>query len=136
MAERGRHEDENQDQRGEREDSQSREGEQGKREREALRARLERLTEALDAQESGPQQPQNGSGGAAPGSMGSALSLAFRVLSEFVSAIIVGAAIGWGIDWLFGTLPVFLIIFMLFGAAAGFWNVYRVATEKPGRGGR
>jgi ATP synthase protein I len=65
--------------------------------------------------------------------MGSAVSLAFRVLSEFVAAIIVGTAIGWGIDRLAGTLPLFLILFVLMGAAAGFWNVYRIATEKPNR---
>ncbi|HET6378395.1 MAG TPA: AtpZ/AtpI family protein [Methylocella sp.] len=66
--------------------------------------------------------------------MGNVLSLAFRVLSEFVAAVVVGAAIGWGIDRLSGTTPWFLIVFLLFGAAAGFWNVYRIATEKPGGG--
>jgi ATP synthase protein I len=64
--------------------------------------------------------------------MGGVLSLAFRVMSEFVAAVVVGVAIGWGIDWLAGTTPWFLIVFLLFGVAAGFWNVYRIGTEKPG----
>jgi ATP synthase protein I len=59
------------------------------------------------------------------------LSLAFRVLSEFVAAVMVGTALGWGVDRLFGTSPIFLILFLLLGAAAGFWNVYRIGTEKP-----
>jgi ATP synthase protein I len=66
--------------------------------------------------------------------MGGAISLAFRVMSEFVSAVMVGTAIGWGIDRLAGTSPVFLIIFLLMGAAAGFWNVYRIGTGTTGSG--
>jgi ATP synthase protein I len=52
-----------------------------------------------------------------------------------VAAVIVGAGIGWGIDRAAGTSPAFLIIFLLMGAAAGFWNVYRVAMKPPGSGG-
>ncbi len=105
------------------------------READALKARLGRLSEALDAQGPAPCGRQTG-GGSQPGGLGSAYSLAMRVLSEFVAAVMVGTAIGWGIDWLAGTSPVFLIVFVLMGAAAGFWNVYRIAMGKPGGGGR
>ena len=63
------------------------------------------------------------------------MGLAVRVLSEFVAAVIVGAVIGWGIDRVAGTSPAFLIVFLLMGAAAGFWNVYRIAMKPPGAEG-
>lgn len=100
------------------------------READALRARLDKLSDALAEQRSAPLEHRGA--GPSPKVMGSALSLAFRVLSEFVAAVIVGAAIGWGADRLAGTSPLFLVTFLLMGAAAGFWNVYRIATEKPG----
>jgi ATP synthase protein I len=100
-----------------------------------LRARLEKLSEALAAQHRDERQAagKNPEGASSPpGELGNMLSLAFRVLSEFVAAVLVGAAIGIGIDRLAGTSPLFLIVFLLMGAAAGFWNVYRIGTEKPG----
>jgi ATP synthase protein I len=60
--------------------------------------------------------------------------IAFRFATELVAALIVGGALGWGIDWLFGhfgfrTRPVFLIVFFMLGAAAGIRNVMRAAAE-------
>jgi ATP synthase protein I len=101
-----------------------------------LRARLGRLSDALAAQNRDERQASaggQGQQGADSRALGNVMSLAFRVLSEFVAAVIVGTAIGLGIDRLAGTSPLFLIVFLLLGAAAGFWNVYRIGTEKPGR---
>lgn len=124
MAKRGR---QDEDRPGQRE-RQSREAEEG-----SLSARLQKLSDALNAKRSAEEASQRERPlPGAPGSMGGVLSLAFRVMSEFVAAVVVGVAIGWGIDWLAGTTPWFLIVFLLFGAAAGFWNVYRIGTEKPG----
>jgi ATP synthase protein I len=53
----------------------------------------------------------------------------FRLASEFVAAIIVGALLGWGVDSLFGTSPWGLIILLLLGFAAGVLNVIRAAAE-------
>lgn len=61
----------------------------------------------------------------APTSMG----IAFRFTTELVSALIVGGGIGWGLDWLFGTRPIFIIVFFVLGAAAGILNVMRAAKE-------
>ena len=99
-----------------------------------LRARLERLTGALAAQHRQDRQAPSGSEekGASSGALGNVLSLALRVTSEFVAAVLVGTAIGWGIDRAAGTSPIFLIVLLLMGAAAGFWNVYRIGIEKPG----
>ena len=54
---------------------------------------------------------------------------AFRLASEFVAAIIVGGALGFGVDWLFKTQPWGMVIFMLLGFGAGVLNVVRAAAE-------
>ena len=103
-----------------------------------LRARLDRLSGALDAQgavDTPLDAAKQEQGGASPEAIGNAMGLAVRVLSEFVAAVIVGAVIGWGIDHAAGTTPAFLVIFLLMGAAAGFWNVYRIAMKRPGTEG-
>lgn len=134
MAERGGQQDKDQRQQAERRGDESRE-----RENEGLRARLDKLSDALDAQQRDADKSA-GAGlrqdGSSPGSMGNAMGLAFRVLSEFVAAVIVGAFIGWWIDRVAGTTPAFLVIFLLLGAAAGFWNVYHIAIKPPGPEGR
>ncbi len=106
-----------------------------RREDAGLRARLDKLSTALDAH----KDQSAGSGEQAPklsaDSLGSAMSLGFRVLSEFVAAVVVGALIGWQIDKWAGTAPLFLLVFLLMGTAAGFWNVYRIAVKPPGSKG-
>ncbi len=52
---------------------------------------------------------------------------AMRLSSEFIAAIVVGAAIGWVIDRVFGTLPWGLVVFLLLGFCAGILNVLRAA---------
>jgi len=41
--------------------------------------------------------------------------------------VVVGGAIGWGVDRLFGTSPWGLIVFVLLGFAAGILTVLRTA---------
>ncbi len=62
------------------------------------------------------------------------MGIASRFATELVAALLVGGALGWGIDWLFGhfgvhTKPVFLIVLFVLGAAAGIRNVMRAAGE-------
>ena len=45
--------------------------------------------------------------------------VAWRMVIELVTGMALGLAIGYGLDVLFGTLPIFLVIFSLFGFAAG-----------------
>jgi ATP synthase protein I len=133
VAERGGRQDKDQRQRAEWRGDESRE-----RENEGLRARLDKLSDALDAQRTADESTgaRRAQDAPSPASMGNAMGLAFRVLSEFVAAVIVGAFIGWWIDRVAGTTPAFLVIFLLMGAAAGFWNVYRIAIKPPGPEGR
>ena len=136
VAERGGQPDKDQREQDERHGNEPREEESRERENEALRARLDKLSNALDAQgeadkASGASGVGQDGAGPSPGSMGNAMGLAFRVLSEFVAAVIVGGFIGWWIDRFAGTSPAFVVVFLLMGAAAGFWNVYRIAMKPP-----
>ncbi len=102
----------------------------------AMRARLTNLSGALDAHRMavGAKPPSGGS--PSPSGMGQAISLGFRVMSEFVAAVVVAAFIGWLIDRWLGSSPAALILFIGVGTAAGFWNVYRIAAKPSGpRGG-
>ena len=63
-----------------------------------------------------------------------AMSLAWRMVIELVVSMMVGAAMGWGLDWLLGTLPLFLIVMILFGFAAGVRMIMRTAEEAQRRG--
>ncbi|MCF6325728.1 MAG: AtpZ/AtpI family protein [Devosiaceae bacterium] len=54
---------------------------------------------------------------------------AFRMASEFVAAIIVATALGFALDAVFGTQPIFMIVLMLLGFAAGVLNITRAAAE-------
>jgi ATP synthase protein I len=59
----------------------------------------------------------------------SAMGYAFRIGVELVAGLVVGGGIGWLLDKLFGTLPLFLILFFFLGSAAGILNVYRAARQ-------
>lgn len=54
-------------------------------------------------------------------------AMAMRLGADFVAGIAVGAALGWGIDRLFGTSPWGLVVFLLLGFGAGIFSVLRTA---------
>ena len=51
--------------------------------------------------------------------------------AELVVSIGAGTAIGYGLDSWLETSPLFLIIFLLAGIFAGFWNVYLITQGVP-----
>ena len=55
----------------------------------------------------------------------------FRLSSELIAGVVVGAGIGWGIDKLLSTSPWGLIVFVLLGFIAGVINVIRSAGVAP-----
>ena len=55
--------------------------------------------------------------------------LAWRMVIELVAGLGIGFGIGYSLDRFFGTLPVFLVIFVLFGLAAGIKTMLRSAEE-------
>jgi len=57
----------------------------------------------------------------------------FKLSSELIAGVVVGALIGWGFDRLLSTSPFGLIVFFLLGFAAGVLNVIRSAGVGPNR---
>ena len=53
----------------------------------------------------------------------------WRMVTELVAGLGIGAAIGYGLDVLFGTLPLFLVVLTLLGFAAGVKTMLRSARE-------
>ena len=56
-------------------------------------------------------------------------SKGMRLASEFVGGVLVGALVGYGLDYVFHTLPLFLIIFLLGGFVAGIVNMSRAGNR-------
>jgi len=55
--------------------------------------------------------------------------LAWRMVIELVAGLAIGFGIGYGLDTLFGTMPIFLVLFIFFGLAAGVLTMMRSAKE-------
>ena len=99
-----------------------------------LSARLKALGSEID-REKRHQEEGKGDGLDGPGmdhGTGKAMGIGFRVTSELVANVLVGALIGWQMDKWFATSPILLLIFLLLGVASGFWNVYRVDMRPTG----
>jgi len=97
----------------------------------ALSARLQRLGEGLGqarnhARERGGRP--SGGAGADRATTASGYARGFRLSSELVAGVLVGAGLGWLIDRWLGISPWGLIVFLLLGFAAGVLNVMRSAA--------
>ncbi|WP_108885155.1 AtpZ/AtpI family protein [Pseudoprimorskyibacter insulae] len=53
----------------------------------------------------------------------------WRMVTELVAGLGIGFGIGYGLDSLFGTLPIFLVLFTLLGFVAGVKTMMRSAAE-------
>ncbi|GGF68936.1 hypothetical protein GCM10011402_21750 [Paracoccus acridae] len=62
--------------------------------------------------------------------------VAWRMVTEIVAGIMLGAGIGYGLDYVFGTLPVMLILFILLGFVAGIKVMMRTAAELGSNSGK
>jgi len=60
---------------------------------------------------------------------GSALGVAWRISIEIVVALVVCTAIGWALDYWFGTKPWLMLIFLFLGGAIGIKNAVRTALR-------
>ena len=89
----------------------------------ALSARLKRLGERLDQ----AGQPVETGSGSRQTNDASAFARGFRLSTELVAGVLVGAGLGWLLDRWLGTTPWGLIVFLLLGFAAGVLNVMRAA---------
>jgi ATP synthase protein I len=64
------------------------------------------------------------------------MAIGFRLSSELIAGVIVGALLGWGFDRFLSTSPFGLIVFVLLGFIAGVVNVVRSAGVAQGKTGR
>ena len=55
--------------------------------------------------------------------------LAWRMVIELVAGLGIGFGMGYGLDVLFGTLPIFMVLFTMLGLAAGVKTMLRSAQE-------
>jgi ATP synthase protein I len=95
----------------------------------ALTARFQRLGERLGHIH--PDRPSEQSPDQRATADPSAIARGFRLSTELVAGVLVGAAIGWLLDRWLGISPWGLIVFLLLGFAAGVLNVMRVAGVAP-----
>ena len=58
-----------------------------------------------------------------------AMGFAFRLATELVAGVFVGGLSAFGLDRLFGTAPILLIVCLLFGVAGGLLNSVRAAQQ-------
>ena len=96
----------------------------------ALSARLKSLGQRLDR--SGQRRASETEPASRPATDHSALARGFRLSSELVAGVLVGAGLGWLIDRWLGTLPWGMFVFALLGFTAGVLNVMRQAGVASG----
>jgi ATP synthase protein I len=89
------------------------------------RLKAARSRQGLDALPPSPGSQSGDIGGMSP------MGIGLRVGIELVSALVVAVAIGYGLDYLFGTRPILTAVFVLLGGAAGVLNVWRVFAPRP-----
>jgi ATP synthase protein I len=95
----------------------------------ALSGRLQRLGEGLARQRAEQKSDDAGEDRA---TTASGYAKGFRLSSELVAGVVLGAGIGWLIDRWLGIAPWGLMIFLLLGFAAGVLNVMRSAGVVAG----
>lgn len=88
-----------------------------------LAGRLNSLDKRLDAK----QDKLTAAGAAKPDNAG--FAAAMRLSTDFVAAILLGAALGYGLDRLLGITPWGMIIFLVLGFGAGVLSVLRTAGK-------
>lgn len=59
----------------------------------------------------------------------STAQIGWRMVTELVAGLLIGFGMGYGLDAIFGTLPLFLVVFTLLGFAAGVKVMLRSAKE-------
>lgn len=92
-------------------------------ERAAFEGRISNLGERLDKVKA--QREADAQSDLDAGMRGRGMAYGMRMAAELVGAVIVGAFIGIGLDWLIGTKPWLFLLFFFLGFAAGVLNVVR-----------
>lgn len=85
--------------------------------------RLEALDKRIEAVKTARQKPSKDTVAFSQAEMG------WRMVYEMVAGLGIGFGIGYGLDALFGTQPWLMMVFTLFGLAAGVRVMMRTAQE-------
>jgi ATP synthase protein I len=85
---------------------------------------LDEFSKRLDAARGDPKGAEASRAGT-----GASMGRAFRVGSELLAGLLVGGLLGLGLDRLFGTEPLFLLVGIGVGFAAGVMNVGRAMKQ-------
>ncbi|RVV97052.1 F0F1 ATP synthase subunit I [Mesobaculum littorinae] len=93
----------------------------------ADRARMDALEARLAKAQAQQAPPERSESGHAQG------EIAWRMVTELVAGLLIGFGIGYGLDTLFGTMPIFLVLFIMLGFAAGIKVMMRSAAELTAR---
>ncbi len=100
-----------------------------------LKARLDRLSGAIKTEMTHVAEERNTvAAKTSVVGLGSAMGMGIRVSTELVAGVLVGGFIGWWIDRWLNSSPFGLLIMLMIGMVAGFWNVYRIASRPTGGG--
>src|SRR5262249_35628107 len=95
------------------------------RDAESIRQRLDKLGQQLaDAKEKRAAAPQS-----VPEARGAALCKALRLATELVAGVSGGGFLGFGVGPPVPLARVLMVVFLIWGAAAGIMNVVRSAKE-------
>ena len=98
-------------------------GEMSPQERAQFEHRISDLEDRLGRVRAGRQAETNA--GADAEMRGRGMAYGMRMAAELVAAVVVGGAIGWGLDRVLGSRPWLFLAFFLLGFAAGVVNVVR-----------
>lgn len=81
---------------------------------------LERRIDDAKARHAGEDKPEADN---------SLLGMAWRISTELVVAVFIGCALGYGIDYMTGKGPIFIILGLILGLAAGLRNTFRLVLK-------
>jgi F0F1-type ATP synthase assembly protein I len=56
-------------------------------------------------------------------------SIGLKISLDLISSIVVGTLIGFGLDKIFSTKPVFFIIFLVLGIITGFYSLFKTVKK-------
>ena len=87
------------------------------------KARLDALTKRIEAAKGAKEPASRGA------EHHSTAQLGWRMVTELVAGLLIGFGIGYGLDAVFGTIPIFLVVFTLLGFVAGVRVMLRSAKE-------
>lgn len=83
----------------------------------------------LDARLKAAQEQQRKETAPAPSRYSNEMNLGIRAFMEMLGVLLGSGIMGWALDVYFGTSPTLLIIFVILGIVAAFFNLYKLSRN-------